>query len=338
MEEHFIKGEKNLITDVEGIYVGNSESKKVKTGTTVIIGDSPLTAGVHIMGGAPGTRDTELLTPDKIIQKIDAIVLSGGSAFGLEAASGVSESLAKLGRGFPSGQMRIPIVPSAIIFDLNNGGEKNWKKNPYRKLGKQALKNATSQFKLGSYGAGVGATTLNLKGGLGSASVDLPGGVTVGALVAVNSVGSTTLPDNKNFLAAPYELAGEFGNLQPLEKGLNSCVGWDKIKVFSKQATTIAVVATNANIDKSQATRMAIAAHDGIARAVIPSHTPFDGDLIFAISTNKKNLSDPVFDTLKIGHAAAQCLTRSIARAVFFASSHASDLVPAWSKINKLDG
>ena len=166
-------GVRNLITDVAGLRVGNAEDHQVKTGATVLVGDAPFTAAVHVMGGAPGTRETDLLAPDKLVQQVDALVLSGGSAFGLDAASGVADALRDIDRGFQVGDQRVPIVPGAILFDLLNGGDKVWDPNPYKGLGRAALGNASVDFSLGSFGAGTGATVDGLKGGLGSASLVL---------------------------------------------------------------------------------------------------------------------------------------------------------------------
>ncbi len=206
-------GKRNLITDVAGLRVGNAEDAHVRTGATVLVGERPFTAAVHVMGGAPGTRETDLLAPDKLVQEVDALVLSGGSAFGLDAASGVADGLRAMGRGFAVGDIRVPIVPGAILFDLLNGGDKGWRDNPYKGLGAAALGAAGLEFPLGSVGAGFGATTDGLKGGLGSASVVLESGMTVGALVAVNALGSVTVGDGGHFWAAPWEMEAEFGGL-----------------------------------------------------------------------------------------------------------------------------
>ncbi|HVW92353.1 MAG TPA: P1 family peptidase, partial [Devosia sp.] len=208
-------GPRNLITDVAGLRVGNAEDHAIKTGTTVLVADRPFLASVDVMGGSPGARETDLLNPDKLVEGVDALFLSGGSAFGLDAGSGVMDGLRAMGRGFRVGEATVPIVPGAILFDLINGGAKDWAENPYRALGARALANAAEDFALGTAGAGVGATTANLKGGLGSASLVLPNGITVGALVGANPTGSVTVGDRPNFWAAPFEMAGEFGGLGP---------------------------------------------------------------------------------------------------------------------------
>jgi L-aminopeptidase/D-esterase-like protein len=321
-------GPRNLITDVAGLYVGNSADPLVKTGVTVLLGDAPFTAAVHIMGGAPGTRETDLLAPDKLVQQVDALVLSGGSAFGLDAGSGVADALAEQGRGFAVGDARVPIVPGAILFDLLNGGDKKWRANPYKDLGRLALSHAAVDFAIGTAGAGYGAATGILKGGLGSASVVLSNGITVGALVAVNALGSATIADGKHFWAAPWEMEAEFGGF-----GLPGSFPASHEPLPQKrmgEATTIAIIATDAALTQAQAQRMAIAAHDGMARAIVPSHTPIDGDLIFAAATGARPLSDPLRDTFQLGHAAASCLARAIARGVYEARKDKDDLQPSW--------
>ncbi|MFN0116114.1 MAG: P1 family peptidase [Paracoccaceae bacterium] len=321
-------GPRNLITDVAGLRVGNDSDPAVRTGTTVLVGDRPFTAAVHIMGGAPGTRETDLLAPDRLVQEADAIVLSGGSALGLDAASGVADALRASGRGFDVGGQRVPIVPAAILFDLLNGGDKGWTVNPYRRLGAAALAAAAADFALGTEGAGFGATCRGLKGGLGSASAVLGNGLTVGALVAVNALGSPVVGAGPHFWAAPWELGGEFGGL-----GLPAAFPADWEPSPDKrpgEATTIAVVATDAGLTQAQAQRMATAAHDGMARALVPSHTPIDGDLVFAVATGARPLADPLADSFALGHAAAACLCRAIARAVYEARPSEGDPLPAW--------
>ncbi len=327
-------GPKNLITDVAGLKVGNASDERLKSGATVLLGEKPFTAGVHVMGGAPGSRETDLLQPDKLVQEVDALVLSGGSAFGLDAASGVADGLAAMGRGFQVGTARVPVVPGAILFDLLNGGDKDWAENPYKRLGAKALANADQGFDLGTTGAGTGATTMDLKGGLGSASFRLTSGLTVGALVAANPLGSAVQFGQKNFWAAPHEIDAEFGGFGPAPTNmLDPQHEPDPFPALSKGAnTTIAIVATDAMLTQAQATRLAIAAHDGMARAVFPSHSPFDGDLVFAAATGEKPLSNPMTDPLLLGHAASLCLARAIARAVYLAQATSSDTLPTWQE------
>lgn len=315
---------RNLITDVPGILVGNAHDRHVKTGTTALTAAQPFTCGVHIMGGAPGTRETDLLAPDKLVEQVDALVLSGGSALGLDAASGAANALRAAGRGFAVGDQRVPIVPSAILFDLLNGGDKNWLENPYATLGAQALASASDSFDIGTAGAGFGATTATLKGGLGSASMTLPDGTVIGALVAVNAVGSVTVGDGPHFWAAPFEHGGEFGNLGPSP---TYPTGRPTTKGHGRN-TTIGIIATNAKLTQAQCTRLATAAHDGIGRAVVPAHTPVDGDLIFAASTGDADCADLLY----LGHAAATCMARAIARGVYLARSTPFEDPPCYAR------
>ncbi|MGC3940228.1 P1 family peptidase [Roseobacter sp. EG26] len=325
-------GRRNLITDVTGLRVGNAQDPALKSGCTVVTADAPFVASVHVMGGAPGTRETDLLAPDKTVTEVDALVLSGGSAFGLDACSGVVDGLRANGRGFPVGPVRVPIVPGAILFDLLNGGQKDWTQNPYAALGRAAFDAARAEFDLGTAGAGTGALTGMLKGGLGSASLRLDDGSMVGALVAANPLGSATTPGDRHFYAAPYEIGGEFGGFgSDSRSGLGRDLASRKRDLVSQGGnTTIAIVATDAHLSKSQCHRVAVAAHDGIARAIVPAHTPGDGDLVFALSTGAK----PAGDAGLIGHAASLCLSRAIARAVFHATPAPGDLLPCWRDQN----
>ncbi|MFN4155643.1 MAG: P1 family peptidase [Paracoccaceae bacterium] len=321
-------GPRNLITDVPGLLVGQAYDTALRSGVTVLTADRPFTAAVHVMGGAPGTRETDLLAPDRLVQEVDALVLSGGSAFGLDACSGVADALRAVGRGFAVGGQRVPIVPGAILFDLLNGGDKAWARNPYTALGAAALHAASADLTLGTAGAGYGAATQNWKGGIGSASAVLPSGLTVGALVAVNALGSTTVGDSRHFWAAPWEEGDEFGALGPAPGFPHQDAPLPQKRMG--ESTTIAIVATDAALTQAQAQRMAIAAHDGMARAIVPSHTPLDGDLVFAAATGARALTDPLTDSFQLGHAAATCLARAIARAVFSATAQPGDRQPAW--------
>lgn len=336
-------GPKNLITDVPGLLVGNANDAALKSGATVLLAAEPLTAAVHVMGGAPGTRETDLLAPDKSVAKIDALVLSGGSAFGLDACSGVVDGLRAQGRGYALGPAIIPLVPGAILFDLLNGGNKDWQENPYRALGRAAFEDASEDFPLGTQGAGTGALTAMLKGGLGSASFVLDNGVTVGALVAANPMGSVTTPGDRHFWAAPFEVDDEFGGVGPdSAAGLGRSLDSRKMKAMRALAagedlaaergnTTIAIVATDADLTKAECQRIATAAHDGIGRATVPAHAPGDGDLVFAASTGSLPLTDRDATLGQISHAAALCLSRAIARAIYSATPEDSDLLPCWS-------
>ena len=328
---------RNLITDVVGLRVGNAQDDVLKSGTTVLTADRPFTASVHVMGGAPGTRETDLLAPDKSVAAVDALVLSGGSAYGLDACSGVVDGLRAKGRGFRVGSAIIPLVPGAIVFDLLNGGQKDWAENPYRALGRAAFDAASDDFALGTAGAGTGALTAMLKGGLGSASFVLDNGITVGALVAANPMGSATTPGDRHFWAAPFEVDGEFGGLGPdPSTGLGRDLDSRKMQTMRTLATerantTIAIVATDAALTKAQCLRVATAAHDGIGRAIVPAHSPGDGDLVFCLSTDAKPLDEAERGLTQIGHAASLCLSRAIARAIFLARPAIGDLLPCWS-------
>jgi len=326
-------GARNLISDVAGIVVGNASDQKLKSGVTVLIGEKPFVAAVDVMGGAPGTRETDLLSPDKSVEMVDALVLSGGSAFGLDAPSGVVDLLAQRGRGFKVGNTVVPIVPGAILFDLVNGGDKNWDKNPYRDLGAKALMAVSADFELGSVGAGTGATTATLKGGLGSASIVLSNGITVGALVAANPTGQVNVADSAHFWAGAFEFGDEYGGFGPYPGRVDFAQTSRTKKDLVKQGanTTIAIVATDAKLSNAQAKRMAVAAQDGMGRAIVPSHTPVDGDLVFAVATGMIELNDPLMDLALLGHAASICLARAVARAIYCAKAFPNDVLPTWA-------
>lgn len=314
-------GPKNLITDVDGILVGNAEDHNALSGVTVVLPEEGAVGAVDVRGGGPGTRETEALSPDCLVDRVDAIALSGGSVFGLEAASGVVNTLAAQKKGFFIRGFHIPIVPSAILFDLLHG-DKNWGNNPpYRDLGAAATKNAAADFDLGNAGAGLGAMAGVIKGGLGSSSAVRGDGLQVGAVMAVNPVGSVLVPGTKNFWAWALEQDGEFG-----ATGAPQIAGDVNLDLPSDgrlgQNTTIGVVATNVALTKSEAHRVAIMAHDGLARAIRPVHTPLDGDSIFVISTAKIERDEPRPLVLaEIGAIAADCVARAIARGVYHAKS-----------------
>lgn len=325
-------GPRNLITDVAGLRVGNAKDAAIRTGVTVLTAEAPFTASVHVMGGAPGTRETELLAPDKTIERVDAIVLSGGSAFGLDAAQGVTEGLRAQGRGFAVHGMTVPIVPAAIIFDLANGGAKDWGSSPYPALGRAAFEMASETFAIGSEGAGAGALIADLKGGLGSASA-VWNGYTVGALVAANPVGQVTVGDGPHFHAAPCEFGDEFGGLGPAPSFDPARLPPTKLTASDREATAIAIVATDAALTKAQAARMATMAHDGIARAVWPSHAPMDGDTVFAVATGARPIGSghaAAVDLMWLGHLASLCLARAMARGIYHATPEPGDVKPAW--------
>ena len=323
---------RNLITDVAGVKVGHATDLALASGTTAIVFDEPTVASVDVRGGGPGTRETDLLAPDETVGAIHAITLSGGSAFGLDAAGGVMAALAERGIGFPVGEARVPIVPGAVLFDLINGGDKNWGRfSPYRDLGYAAANAAGVDFPLGTIGAGTGATTVNLKGGLGSASMIAASGHTVGAIVAVNACGAVTLGEGPHFWAAPFETNGEFGGLG-LPSPLPALPQRPPLKGLPPGAnTTIALVATDALLTKAQCKRLAVMAHDGYAHAIWPVHTPLDGDTIFAAATGRRPLDDQIFDLALIGDAVVRTLARACARAVYEATALPQPgTLPAW--------
>jgi|HubBroStandDraft_1064217.scaffolds.fasta_scaffold00143_31 L-aminopeptidase/D-esterase-like protein len=319
-------GPLNRITDVDGIRVGNAEDARIRTGTTVILPDRPAVAAVDVRGGAPGTRETEVLNPSNLVEAIHGLVLSGGSAFGLDAASGVSSWLAARGRGFAVGPALVPIVPAAILFDLLNGGDKGWGAvTPYRALGIAACEAAGPDFALGKAGAGWGAKAGPLEGGLGSASILAPEGLQVGALAAVNAFGSTVMPGQDCFWAWALEQQGELGG-QPLPRGaiaLDADLDPPALPAGAVSThTTLGVVATNAGLSKAEALRVAIMAQDGFARAIRPVHTPFDGDIVFALATGTWAMpAERAATLLRIGALAADCLARAVARGVYEAVS-----------------
>ncbi|MDE2111284.1 MAG: P1 family peptidase [Alphaproteobacteria bacterium] len=320
------KGACNLITDVAGLRVGQAEDVGARTGVTVLLCDKPASAAADVRGGAPGMRDV-MLDPASLVGELDAIALSGGSAFGLDAPSGVQSWLRDQGRGFQiaPGAPRVPIVSGAILFDLANGGDKNWgEMPPYRALGRVAVEQAGHVFALGNAGAGLGAVAGQYKGGVGSASSQAED-FTVGALAAVNSVGSPVIPGTGLFWAFPFEQDGEFGGRAP--QGPLPAMDLDLPADMKGAArpganTTIAVVATDVELTRAELQRVAVMAADGFARALRPVHTPFDGDLVFAVSTARRELVGPrPIGVMRIGHVAADCLARAIARGVYEAQS-----------------
>jgi L-aminopeptidase/D-esterase-like protein len=316
---------KNLLTDIAGVRVGHADDANLASGVTAVIFDKPATAAIDVRGGGPGTRETALLDPANMVERIDAIALAGGSAFGLEAASGVQAWLAEQGRGYAVGGMVVPIVPAAIVFDLSNGGDKNWGRfAPYRDLGyAAAAAAANTAFMLGSAGAGFGASTANFKGGLGSASAGTPDGVQVAALAVVNAVGSVTVGDGPWFWAAPFEIDGEYSG-----RGLPPHFTPDMLRMRLKggnaatsvEHTTLALVVTDADLTKSQAKRLAMIAQTGMARAIYPVHSPLDGDVVFAAATGEKPV-DPRVGLTELGMVAANVLARAIARGVYTATA-----------------
>lgn len=321
---------RNLITDVPGISVGNAEDHDALTGVTVLLPDRRAVCAVDSRGGAPGTRETDALSPTCLVDAVDAVVLSGGSVYGLDAASGVTAWLGARGRGFlvQESVPRSPVVPAAILYDLGNGGSKDWGElPPYAGLGKKACAGAAAEFALGNAGAGLGALAGALKGGLGSASARTSGNITVGALIAVNAFGSAVVPGTGAFWAAPFERDGEFGGtsfgdhrIDDTQDSIWSGTKRDHAAVGSN--TTIGVVATDARLSPAQAQRLSIMAQDGLARSLRPIHTPLDGDTLFAVATGAETLADPEPVSLaELGAVAADTVARAVARGVYAAES-----------------
>ena len=326
---------KNLLTDIAGVRVGHAEDAKVGSGATAVVFDSPAIAAIDVRGGGPGTREDALLDLANTVERIDAIALSGGSAFGLDAGGGVQAWLAEQGRGHRIREALIPIVPGAILFDLLNGGNKAWGRfSPYRDLGYAAAAAAASaDFALGSAGAGYGATTATFKGGLGSASAVTPSGIKVAAIVAVNAVGSVTVGNGPWFWAAPFEVNGEFGGLGLPDKFTEDMLLM-RIKggpaASSRENTTIGAVVTDAVLTKPQAKRLAMIAHTGFARAIYPVHAPLDGDVLFAAATCEKPI-EPLVGLTELGMVAANVVARAIASGVYNATALPfPGALPAW--------
>jgi L-aminopeptidase/D-esterase-like protein len=325
---------KNLLTDIPGVRVGHAENISVASGVTAIMFDRPAVASIDVRGGGPGTREETVLALESTVDAIDGIALSGGSALGLDAAGGVQAFLAEHGRGLRIRDAVIPIVPGAICFDLLNGGNKAWGRfPPYRDLGYIAAAAASTSFALGSVGAGLGATTANFKGGLGSASAQTADGVKVAALAVVNAVGSVTVGDGPWFWAAPFEIDGEYGGrgLPPsFTQGMLTARLKGGPDATSVENTTLAVLVTDAVLTKPQARRLAMIAQTGMARAIYPVHAPLDGDVVFAAATGEKAI-DPLFGLTELGMVAANVLARAIARGVYSATALPfPGALPAW--------
>ncbi|MEO1040137.1 MAG: P1 family peptidase [Pseudomonadota bacterium] len=324
-------GPRNDITDIEGLSVGQAEDAGVRTGVTALVCAEPVRAAIDVRGGGPATRESDVMNPGGLVETVDAVVLSGGSVYGLAAADGVCAGLGAEGRGFglfpQPGVPNSPIVPSACLYDLANGGDKAWGETPpYRALGMDAYRQAGAggPVRLGRAGAGLGAMAGTLPGATGSASIVTEDGYTVAALVCVNSFGSVTLPNQDVYWAWPYEIDGEFGGARP-----DTSTGFDpedfgaaKFNPSPRQQTTLAIIATDAELTRDQTRRLAVMAQDGMARAIRPCHTPFDGDVVFALSTGRSALNPPgALTTIRLGSLAADCLARAIARGVHAARS-----------------
>ena len=326
----------NLITDVKGVLVGNAEDKTAITGTTAILFESSAIASCHVMGGAPGSRETDLLSPENTVEEIHGLFLSGGSAFGLDAGSGLQRALREQGKGFEIGPHKIPIVPGAILFDMINGGNKDWGDYPpYRELGYQAANAAAKHFSIGSAGAGYGALVAGLRGGMGSASAKLASGATIGALVAVNALGSPVIGDSGHFHAAAFERDGEFGGLglpHPMPKASDHINIKFRNRLEAGTNTTIGVIATDMTLTKAEAKRLAVSAHDGFARALWPAHTPLDGDMIFAVSTGTRPRPADINEWIDLCALASSTMSRAIARGIYEADGNSNTDFPSWKQ------
>lgn len=316
----------NLITDVPGLLVGQAEDRDALTGVTVLYPETAAVCAVDVRGGGPGTRESDALAPENLVEAIDALVLSGGSVYGLAAADGVASALGARGRGFGlidlPGVPKSPVVPAAILYDLANGGNKGWGETPpYRALGMQALQRLDHSFTLGAAGAGIGARAGQLRGGLGSASHTTSEGWHVGAIVAVNCFGSVVMPGSDAFWAWSLEQGDEAGGVRPDPSLRVMGEDWGLAKAnpaaMGRANTTIACVATDVALTPSEAKRVAQMASAGLARAIRPVFAPFDGDVVFAMSTARQPLGEPkAFNLARIGSLAADCLARAVMRGV----------------------
>jgi len=328
-------GARNLITDVPGVKVGLAQDPRVRTGVTVILPDQAAVVASDVRGGGPATRETDATEPRNLVHAFDAVVLSGGSVYGLATADGVVAWLGSQDRGFTFAPMKgvppSPVVPAAALYDLADGGHKAWGLDPpYKALGIEAVKSASDSFPLGTAGAGYGAMAGDIKGGLGSASIVAAEGYTVGAVVAVNCAGSVTAPGTKEFWAGPFEIGNEYGGLGTAHlKAIPE--DWGSRRARPRENTTIAVVATDAKLTSDEAKRVAMMAQDGIAEAIHPAHTPFDGDVVFAMATGKMDLPEPrAFTVARIGALAADTLARASARGVYEATAYPGANTPTW--------
>jgi L-aminopeptidase/D-esterase-like protein len=326
-------GPLNLITDVGGLLVGSAHDAAIGTGVTVIRPQARAVAAVMVAGGGPGTRETDALAMDTLVDAIDAIVFSGGSVYGLAAADGVTAALGAAREGYALIQNSAvpvsPIVPAAILYDLANGGDKAWgEAPPYRALGMAALKDAKASFDIGRVGAGFGARAGGEPGGLGSASIVTHDGVAVGALAAVNSHGSVKMPGSDAYWAWAFEQDGEFGGVRPAPGYALDLDDWGGAKsnpgMWSaapagggRTNTTLCCVATNVTLTPPEAQRVAKMAMAGVGRAIRPAFAPFDGDVVFCLSTGEVECTElRPFVIARIGELAAGCLARAIARGV----------------------
>lgn len=318
-------GPMNTICDVPGLKVGQAKDDHARSGVTVVLPDDRAVCGVDVRGGGPGTRETDALQPHTLVDAVDAVVLSGGSSYGLAAADGVAAVLGARRRGFelmPNPEVPVsPVVPAAILYDLANGGDKSWGEvPPYAEMGRDAVSAASTEIALGKAGAGYGANAGQMAGGIGSASILTDDGISVGAIVAVNCFGSVQIPGTETFWASPLEIDGEFGGRPMAVSPAFDAEDWGAAKLNPAPGanTTIAVIATDAALSPAEAKRLAQMASAGFARAIRPVFTPFDGDVVFALSTGSRDQAPPdAFTLTRLGSLAADCLARAIARGVY---------------------
>ncbi len=317
-------GPHNDITDVAGILAGHYTDRQHVSGVTAVLAPGGAVGGVDVRGSAPGTRETDLLSPQNLVERVNAVLLCGGSVYGLAAADGAVRWLAGRGQGFPLAEGQVaPIVPAAALFDLGRGPEFVPPVGP--EWGRRACAAAgDGPLALGCEGAGTGALAGGVKGGVGSASLVLDNGLTAGAVVAVNSLGSVIDPGTGLFWEAAHAIGGELGPAAARPVALPPPPGAEPAK-----NTTIAVVATDAKLTKAQAQKLAAMAHDGMGRAIRPAHTMFDGDTIFCLGSGKRGLPETegffaaphAVAINELGAALADCLARAIMRAVAMATS-----------------
>lgn len=321
-------GPRNSLTDVAGLHVGCAEDRRVLSGVTVIVPSARAVCGVDIRGGGPGTRETDALAAENLVDAVDAIVLAGGSVYGLGAADGVVAAMGAEGKGFglvtTPGVPVSPVVPAAILYDLANGGDKTWKDAPpYAALGRAAYAARSEDVPLGNAGAGLGARAGAVKGGQGVASIVTHDGFTIGALACVNSWGSALIPNSRAFWARHFEIDGEFGGVHPPDAHIDA-EDWGAAKFDAQPRgnTTIALVAVDAALTPAECKRVAHMASAGLARAIRPVFAPFDGDVVFAMATAQKAIVEPrALAVARLGALSADCLARAIARGVHAAES-----------------
>lgn len=331
-------GPRNALTDVAGLTVGCAEDAAALTGVTVIVPDARAVCSVDVRGGGPGTRESTALEPHNLVDAVDAVVLAGGSVYGLAAADGVAAVMGAEGKGFglvsAPGVPRSPVIPSAILYDLANSGDKAWgAAPPYNALGRAAYAARGRDVPLGNRGAGLGARAGVLKGGQGSASIVTADGFTIAALACVNAWGSTTLPNQRAFWAHVFEIDGEYGAVAPTNASFDlEDWGAAKLNPQPRANTTIAIVAVDADLTPSEAKRVAQMASAGLARAIRPVFAPFDGDVVYAMATAAKPTPEPrQLAVARFGALAADCLARAVARGVYEAESIGG--VTAWRDV-----